>query len=255
MRVTADAKSQLKDLLIKAGFPEECMIPQCYNFSGPDGKLDVVIALLIMGLYPNICMHKEKRKVLTTEAREQLLSINLRHGNRKMNRNYNSDDGPPAKRGGYAKSFGRGHSSGGLFGNNTPTGRPDNMNDTGGQWNSNRGGGMMGGRNSSGGGRGSLGSNFSRGGSFSGNFSRGGSFGGNLDRRGGGSYSGTSGRGGGSSFEVLLAGVIIPIEVGSSESFGSNFNSRRDNGGQSFGRGFSNSYSGGGGNRGYGGGY
>nr|XP_040564677.1 dosage compensation regulator-like isoform X2 [Lepeophtheirus salmonis] len=418
MRVTADAKSQLKDLLIKAGFPEECMIPQCYNFSGPDGKLDVVIALLIMGLYPNICMHKEKRKVLTTEARTALVHkssvncskeaiefplpffvfgekirtkavsckkmtmvspvhlilfgckkielhqnevvrmdnwINLNvnpqyvamitalrpcidiliihassdpedikelvhreekviqmfqklcrvteigqfpsHGNRKMNRNYNSDDGPPAKRGGYAKSFGRGHSSGGLFGNNTSTGRSDNMNDTGGQWNSNRGGGMMGGRNSSGGGRGSLGSNFSRGGSFGGNFSRGGSFGGNLDRRGGGSYSGTSGRGGGSSFGGNLGrgggnsfgGNFArgrgtsgwgynSYRGGSSESFGSmnnypqqndnfsrsnngdrdfsgNFNSRRDDGGQSFGRGFSNSYSGGGGNRGYGGGY
>ena len=33
----------------------------------------MVIALLAMGLYPNVCMHKEKRKVLTTEARAALI--------------------------------------------------------------------------------------------------------------------------------------------------------------------------------------
>lgn len=39
------------------------MMPQVYNFNGADDKLDVVIALLCMGLYPNVCFHKEKRKV------------------------------------------------------------------------------------------------------------------------------------------------------------------------------------------------
>ena len=33
----------------------------------------MVIALLSMGLYPNVCMHKEKRKVLTTKARAALI--------------------------------------------------------------------------------------------------------------------------------------------------------------------------------------
>ena len=73
MRVTWEAKNQLRDLLITCGFPEECFTPQEYNFNGPDPKLDMVIALLSMGLYPNVCMHKEKRKVLTTEARAALI--------------------------------------------------------------------------------------------------------------------------------------------------------------------------------------
>ena len=73
MRVTWEAKNQLRDLLIGSGFPEECFTPQEYNFNGPDPKLDMVIALLAMGLYPNVCMHKDKRKVLTTEARAALI--------------------------------------------------------------------------------------------------------------------------------------------------------------------------------------
>ena len=32
-----------------------------------------VIALLCFGLYPNICIHKEKRKVLTTEGKAALI--------------------------------------------------------------------------------------------------------------------------------------------------------------------------------------
>jgi hypothetical protein len=31
------------------GFPEECFLPQEYNFAGPDPKLDMVVALLAMG--------------------------------------------------------------------------------------------------------------------------------------------------------------------------------------------------------------
>ncbi len=47
---------------------------------GADDGLDLVIALLSMGLYPNVCMHKERRKVLTTEAKAALIhksSVNL----------------------------------------------------------------------------------------------------------------------------------------------------------------------------------
>jgi ATP-dependent RNA helicase A len=49
MRVTWEAKNQLKELLVSSGFPEECFLPQEYNFTGPDPKLDMVIALLAMG--------------------------------------------------------------------------------------------------------------------------------------------------------------------------------------------------------------
>ena len=49
------------------------MVPQVFNFTGPDPKLDMLVALVAMGTYPNVCMHKEKRKVLTTEARNALI--------------------------------------------------------------------------------------------------------------------------------------------------------------------------------------
>lgn len=65
LRMTGDAIMQLKDLLCNIGFPEDCLFPQPFTYRGLDEQLDLVTGLLCMGLYPNICMHKEKRKVLT----------------------------------------------------------------------------------------------------------------------------------------------------------------------------------------------
>ena len=73
LRTTWEAKKQLTDLLVQSGFPEETMVPQVLNFTGPDPKLDLLVALVAMGTYPNVCMHKEKRKVLTTEAKNALI--------------------------------------------------------------------------------------------------------------------------------------------------------------------------------------
>lgn len=46
---------------------------QIFNNMGPDNNLDVVISLLAFGSYPNVCYHKEKRKILTTEGRNALI--------------------------------------------------------------------------------------------------------------------------------------------------------------------------------------
>ncbi|XP_021355773.1 ATP-dependent RNA helicase A-like protein [Mizuhopecten yessoensis] len=73
LRMTSEAKCQLRDILINSGFPEECLLPQVYNYNGPDSNLDMVVTLLCMGLYPNVCFHKDKRKVLTTESRAALV--------------------------------------------------------------------------------------------------------------------------------------------------------------------------------------
>lgn len=74
LRVTWEAKNQLRELLQSAGFPEETMVPTVFNYQGgPDPKLDMVTALMCMGLYPNVCFHKEKRKVLTTESKAALI--------------------------------------------------------------------------------------------------------------------------------------------------------------------------------------
>ena len=81
LRTTWEAKNQLKGLLTSQGFPEECMgAERRYNFHGEDPQLDTVIGILALGLYPNVCMHKEKRKVLTTEAKAALIhksSVNM----------------------------------------------------------------------------------------------------------------------------------------------------------------------------------
>lgn len=63
LRVTWEAKHQLQDILTSVGFPEETMAPVHMETVGDDSKLDMVMALMCMGLYPNVCYHKEKRKV------------------------------------------------------------------------------------------------------------------------------------------------------------------------------------------------
>ncbi|XP_074763122.1 ATP-dependent RNA helicase A isoform X2 [Athene noctua] len=73
LRMTWEAKVQLKDILITSGFPEECLMTQPFNNTGPDSSLDVVISLLAFGVYPNVCYHKEKRKILTTEGHNALI--------------------------------------------------------------------------------------------------------------------------------------------------------------------------------------
>ncbi|XP_077188724.1 ATP-dependent RNA helicase A isoform X1 [Paroedura picta] len=73
LRMTWEAKVQLKDILVNSGFPEDCLMTQIFNNTGPDNNLDVVISLLAFGLYPNVCFHKEKRKILTTEGRNALI--------------------------------------------------------------------------------------------------------------------------------------------------------------------------------------
>ena len=53
--------------------PAESLMTQMFNTVGPDNNLDVVVSLLTFGSYPNVCYHKEKRKILTTEGRNALI--------------------------------------------------------------------------------------------------------------------------------------------------------------------------------------
>jgi ATP-dependent RNA helicase A len=80
LRMAAEARDQLKGLLIFSGFPEECFVPYNLRVTGSDEKTDMVVALLCVGLYPNVCFHKEKRRVLTPEGKSALIhksSVNL----------------------------------------------------------------------------------------------------------------------------------------------------------------------------------
>lgn len=73
MRVMSEAKRQLLDLLQQAGFPEESMLEIYVDSNGDQPEVDMTTALLCLGLYPNVCYHKEKRKVLTTESKAALI--------------------------------------------------------------------------------------------------------------------------------------------------------------------------------------
>lgn len=73
MRVMSEAKRQLLELMQQSGFPEETLLSMHVDQNAADPNLDMVLALLCMGLYPNVCYHKEKRKVLTTESKAALI--------------------------------------------------------------------------------------------------------------------------------------------------------------------------------------
>ena len=80
LRTLLEAKKQLCDLMVKCGFPESCFIQHQYDFSRSDPRLDTLLGLLTLGLYPNVCQHIEKRKVTTLGAKVALIhksSVNL----------------------------------------------------------------------------------------------------------------------------------------------------------------------------------
>ena len=61
-------------------FSPECFVPYNLRVTGVDEKTDMVVALLCVGLYPNVCYHKDKRRVLTSEGKSALIhksSVNL----------------------------------------------------------------------------------------------------------------------------------------------------------------------------------
>jgi len=80
MKITSEAKKQLMDLLKCSMFPEEALSDMNQNKDDDFNNLDVTTGLLALGLYPNVCIHKDKRKVFTTEAKIALIhksSINF----------------------------------------------------------------------------------------------------------------------------------------------------------------------------------
>nr|CAH8828658.1 unnamed protein product [Trichobilharzia regenti] len=69
LRIIDDAANQLRGILINLGFPEESLSDAPINFNVKHNvDCDIVCTLLISGLYPNICYHSEKRRLLTMEG-------------------------------------------------------------------------------------------------------------------------------------------------------------------------------------------
>ncbi|CAH8484978.1 unnamed protein product [Heterobilharzia americana] len=69
LRIIDDAANQLRTILINLGFPEDSLSDAPINFNVKHNiDCDVVSTLLVSGLYPNICYHSEKRRLLTIEG-------------------------------------------------------------------------------------------------------------------------------------------------------------------------------------------
>lgn len=56
-------------ILLNLAFPEECVSDASIDFNVPNNADCVMLtSLLTLGLYPNICAHVDKRKLLTVEG-------------------------------------------------------------------------------------------------------------------------------------------------------------------------------------------
>ncbi|XP_052862238.1 dosage compensation regulator [Anopheles cruzii] len=73
LRTIAEAKRQLLDNLNQSGFPACSMEYQQFDAQDPDPALEMAVALLCVGLYPNVCVHRERRRVLTTESKSAII--------------------------------------------------------------------------------------------------------------------------------------------------------------------------------------
>lgn len=56
-------QNQLVQVLMQCGIPEDQLSPFMLNFQTQNPSLDIISGILCAGLYPNVCYHKEKRKV------------------------------------------------------------------------------------------------------------------------------------------------------------------------------------------------
>ncbi|KAA3676381.1 ATP-dependent RNA helicase A [Paragonimus westermani] len=69
LRMMEDAGNQIRTILINLSFPEERISDSGIDFNSQDNvDCDMLCSLLTLGLYPNICFHVEKRKLLTVEG-------------------------------------------------------------------------------------------------------------------------------------------------------------------------------------------
>ncbi|VDK75539.1 unnamed protein product [Litomosoides sigmodontis] len=74
LRMIRIAKQQLIDALISSGFSESLFVPLVVSNTEPDSNLDLTLSLLVYALYPNVCHHRDKRRVYTLEHATALMS-------------------------------------------------------------------------------------------------------------------------------------------------------------------------------------
>lgn len=78
MRMTMEARNQLKDIMRLSGFPDECLSDEgkAFDPNNADSRLDLITSLLTYALYPNVCYHTEKRKLVTCDGKQALIHKN-----------------------------------------------------------------------------------------------------------------------------------------------------------------------------------
>lgn len=75
--MTFEARNQLKDIMLLSGFPEECLYEHTsFDPFNDDPKLDIISSLLSYALYPNVCFHIDKRKLITCDGKQALINKN-----------------------------------------------------------------------------------------------------------------------------------------------------------------------------------
>ncbi|KAI6660781.1 ATP-dependent RNA helicase A [Oopsacas minuta] len=72
LNMVHDAKQQLQRILMDQGFPEECFMRKHSKFVEPENAF-VITALLCVGLYPNVAVIEEKRKLRLPEKKHALI--------------------------------------------------------------------------------------------------------------------------------------------------------------------------------------
>uniref|UniRef100_A0A0R3RKE5 Helicase C-terminal domain-containing protein n=1 Tax=Elaeophora elaphi TaxID=1147741 RepID=A0A0R3RKE5_9BILA len=74
LRRIRDAKQQLTEILISSGFSKSLFVPLVVSNTEPDSNLDLILSLLVYAFYPNVCHHRDKRRVYTLEQATALMS-------------------------------------------------------------------------------------------------------------------------------------------------------------------------------------
>nr|SZF06516.1 dosage compensation regulator [Psoroptes ovis] len=72
VNVVRNARKQLVSILIKCGFNENLFVTKpSYLYSS--AEFDIIAGLLVTAFYPNVCIHKDTRRILTNEERIGLI--------------------------------------------------------------------------------------------------------------------------------------------------------------------------------------
>ncbi|KAK0404222.1 hypothetical protein QR680_017348 [Steinernema hermaphroditum] len=75
LKMISEARKQIRDTLVgEIGFPNDCYTSCALDNQGDDPNLNLMTSLLISAHYPNLCVHRDKRRVYTLEKMNGVMS-------------------------------------------------------------------------------------------------------------------------------------------------------------------------------------